>query len=115
TGDTSIISPLSATSGALTLLGLVLHHLPLIQGIVEALASQLGHCFQSSTEETPIPPRPARKFFFVASRPPRDHWPRIHRPIGSSGGGEILEQATTEERASRRVAHREDVAATLAS
>lgn len=30
-------------------------------------------------------------------------------------GGEILEQATAEERASRRVAHREDVAATLAS
>lgn len=31
------------------------------------LASQLGHCFQSSTAETPIPPRPARGFFFVAS------------------------------------------------
>lgn len=36
TGDTAIISPLGATSAALTLLGLELHHLTLIQGMVEA-------------------------------------------------------------------------------
>lgn len=41
TGDTAIISPLGATSAALTLLGLVLHHLPLIQGMVEAVIHRL--------------------------------------------------------------------------
>ncbi len=52
TGHTAIISPLCATSAALTLLGLVLHHLPLIQGMVEAEIHRLQQQEHGSNHTT---------------------------------------------------------------
>lgn len=52
TGDTAIISPVSATSAALTLLGLVLHHFPLIQGMVEAVIHHLQQQEHGSNHTT---------------------------------------------------------------
>lgn len=52
TGDAAIISPVSATSAALTLLGLVLHHFPLIQGMVEAVIHHLQQQEHGSNHTT---------------------------------------------------------------
>lgn len=55
TGDTAIIGPLSAASAALRLLGLVLHHLPLIQGVVESVVHRLQQQEHGSDHTTVDP------------------------------------------------------------
>lgn len=40
-GDSPVVGPLRASSAALGFLGLVLHHLPLVQGMVEAEVHRL--------------------------------------------------------------------------
>lgn len=51
-GHASINSPLCATSAPLILLSLMLHHLPLIQGIVEAVIHRLQQQEHGSNHTT---------------------------------------------------------------
>lgn len=52
TGDAAVIGPVRAASAALTLLGPVLHHFPLVQGMVEAVVHRLQQQEQGSNDTT---------------------------------------------------------------